>query len=158
MTNIGTSSHHGSNQSMIVIRNRTKPCKGWESVWMLLRAMNGNQIMTNQVKSATTTLSPRGNDMGESALIHWNLSWVVYIVISLASYSNFVQVMASWGSISGREASMSEIIIANVVSWKQLSTSSRSVLCILQNETCWGKFPRSFILGSFLIPRRVLAR
>ena len=31
---------------------------------------------------------------------------------------------------------MSEIIIASVVSWKQLSTSSRSVLCTLQSETC----------------------
>jgi hypothetical protein len=29
----------------------------------------------------------------------------------------------------------SEIIIASVVNWKQLSTSSRSVLCILQSET-----------------------
>ena len=50
--------------------------------------------------------------------------------------------MASWESISGREAYMSEIIIASVVSWKQLSTSSRSILCIIQSETYWGKFPR----------------
>jgi hypothetical protein len=45
-----------------------------------------------------------------------------------------------------------------VVNWKQLSTFSRSVLCILQSETTWKKFLRSLILRFFLIPRRVLER
>ena len=67
-------------------------------------------------------------------------------------------VMASWESISGREAYMSEIIIASVISWKQLSTSSRSILCIIQSETYWGKFHRSLILRFSLMLRRTLMR
>ena len=121
---------------------------------------NGNQIMTHQVKPATTTLSSRKSCMEESTLIHWNLSWVACLVIPLASCFNFAQVMASWESIFFFFFffSRNEVIIASVVSWKQLSTSSRSVLCTLQRETCWGKFPRSLILRSFLIPRKALER
>ena len=64
--------------------------KSWKEICMLLRVMNGNQIMTHQVKSVTTTLSLRGNCMAESTLIHWNLSWVACPVIPLESRFNFV--------------------------------------------------------------------
>lgn len=51
------------------------------------------------------------------------------------------------------QASESEIIIAGVVSWKHLSTCSRSVLSNLQSEICWEKFPPSLIIRFFLIQK-----
>ena len=67
--------HHGSYRTTYAAWDQTKPCKSWKAVCMLLRVMNGNQIMTHQVKPATTTLSSRESCTEESTLIHWNLSW-----------------------------------------------------------------------------------
>ena len=63
----------GSNRTTYAVWDQTKPCKSWKAVCMLLRVTNGNQIMTHQVKPATTTLSLRESCMEESTLIHWNV-------------------------------------------------------------------------------------
>ena len=54
MTNTGESAHHGSSRTTYAAWNQTKPCKSWKAICMLLRVMNGNQIMIHQVKSTIT--------------------------------------------------------------------------------------------------------
>ena len=131
MTNIWASVHYGSSQSMIAIRNLMKLYKSWKAVCILLYEKNGKKTITCQVKTAITTPLSRGSCMEGSTLIHWNPLRIVCLIISSVSYFRFVQVMVFWESISRREESRNEIIIASVVSWKQLNTSSRNVLCIL---------------------------
>jgi hypothetical protein len=100
--------------------------------------------MKHKVNSANTTPPPKGSCMEESNLTHWNHSWVPCLIIPWANCFSFAQVMAFLESVSKWGASTSEIIIASVVNWKQLSMFSRSVLCILQSETTWEKFFSEF--------------
>ena len=53
---------------------------------------------------------------------------------------------------------MSKIIIASAANWKQLNTSSRNALCILQSETCCGNESENLTTASrpFLVSRRIL--
>lgn len=48
-----------------------------------------------------------------------------------------------WENSSKWDASASKVVTANVISWKQLSTFSGIVLCILQSETCLMTRPKS---------------
>ena len=84
--------------------------------------------MEYPMNSAKTTSPPKGNCIEERTPIYWNSLEVQSIVIPLVSCFSFAQVMVFWESISKWGASTSEIVTASAVSWKHLSTFSKSIL------------------------------
>jgi len=51
----------GSNRTTYAAWNQTKPCKSWKAVCMLLRVMNGNQIMIHYRRHRTSELIARAD-------------------------------------------------------------------------------------------------
>lgn len=125
MANTGETTLHERSQSKFAIRNLTKPCNIWKVFCVFLRVVNGNQIIQYLGDSINATPPLKKICKEEAIPVHWNLSWVVYLTASLASYSGFVLVMVLWESTSKRSASIGETIIADVASWKELNSQER---------------------------------
>ena len=137
MLNVGASVHYESSQNIIGIGNLAKPCKSWKAIFMLFNAVNGNQIMKYQVNSANTIPSPKGSCMAESTPNPSKSLMCSMSITPLVSCFSFAKVMAFWKTYFQMKCISEHVITTSMASWKQLSTFSRSVLFILQNDSCW---------------------
>ena len=61
MTSITAGVHYKSRQSIITIRNFTKPWKRWTGLYMLFLAVDGNWTMKHQMNFANTTVPLKEN-------------------------------------------------------------------------------------------------
>lgn len=61
MTSITARVHYESRQSIITIRNPTKPWKSWTELYMLFLAVDGNWTMKHQMTFANTTVPLKEN-------------------------------------------------------------------------------------------------
>lgn len=81
--NIGASIQHKSSQRLIAVKIFDKLLWKLKAFCVLLRMMNDNRMITNQMNFPSTIPLPKGSWAEESTPINWNLSWILWLFIPL---------------------------------------------------------------------------